>query len=95
MGLFISQRASEDLYLIFEQSKRQFGERAAKAYQDQFRQAVLFAEAHPLASELRATAGKPVRIRYFGSHLIAYDVVGEDIIVQRVFHQRQDWFDLL
>ena len=95
MGHMISRRAAEDLYLLFEQSKQQFGARAAKAYQDQFRRAVLFAEAHPLAAALRETAEGPVRVRYFGSHLFAYDIVADDIVVQRVLHQSQDWLDEL
>lgn len=91
MAYFISEQAAEDIYWIYEQSKRQFGERAASAYQNLLGEAVVFAAEYPLASPLRETANGPARVRYFGSHLIAYDILGEDIIVQRVFHQHQDW----
>jgi len=53
--------------------------------------AVRFAADHPLASPVRENAISPARVRYFGSHLIIYDCVGDDIVVQRVFHQHQDW----
>ena len=91
MAYFISEQAAADIYWIYEQSKRQFGERAADAYQVLLGEAVIFAASHPQASPVRETAMGPVRVRYFGSHLLAYDIVNEDIIVQRVFHQGQDW----
>ena len=91
MAYFISERAAEDIYWLYEQGKRQFGERAADAYQVLLGDAIQFAARHPLASPVRETATGPVRVRYFGSHLIAYDVVDDDIVVQRVFHQSQDW----
>lgn len=95
MAYFISERAAEDIYWLYEQGKRQFGARTADAYQALLGEAVQFAADHPLASPRRETATGPVRVRYFGSHLIAYDVVDGDIVVQRVFHQSQDWADLL
>jgi len=91
MAYFISEQAAADIYWIYEQSKRQFGERAAGAYQVLLGEAVIFAAAHPQASPVRETPMGPVHVRYFGSHLLAYDIVDEDIIVQRVFHQGQDW----
>ena len=91
MAYSISERAASDIYWIYEQGKRQFGERAALSYQVLLGEAVVFAAAHPLASPVRETSNGPVRVRYFGSHLIAYDVAGEDIVVVRVFHQSQDW----
>lgn len=91
MAYFISDRAAEDIYWIFEQGKRQFGERSAVAYQVLLGEAIIAAAAHPLAGPLRETATGPARVRYFGSHLVVYDISGEDIIVQRIFHQHQDW----
>ena len=91
MAYSISERAAADIYWLYEQGKRQFGERTAASYQVLLGEAVEFAAAYPLASLVRETADGPVRVRYFGSHLIAYDVVGEDIVVVRVFHQSQDW----
>ena len=91
MAYFISVRAADDIYWIYQQSKQQFGERAAGAYQGLLGDAVKFAADHPLAAPVRETAGGTARVRYFGSHLIVYDCVGDDIVVQRVFHQHQDW----
>lgn len=91
MAYSISEQAAEDIYWLFEQGKRQFGERSAIAYQALLGEAVIFAATYPLASPLRDTINGPVRVRYFGSHIIAYDVEGEDIVVVRVFHQSQDW----
>lgn len=91
MTYFISERAAEDIYWIFEQGKRQFGERSATAYQLLIGDAIRFAATHPLACPVRETAMGPAGVRYFGSHLVVFDVTGDDIAVQRTFHQHQDW----
>jgi len=91
MAYLISARAADDIYWIYQQSKQQFGERAADAYQVLLGEAVRFAAAYPLACPVREDTSNPARVRYFGSHLIVYDCVGDDIVVQRVFHQHQDW----
>lgn len=85
MAYFISERAAEDIYRIFEQGKLQFGERSAAAYQVLIGEAIRFAAADPLAGPVRETAMGPARVRYFGSHLVVYDVYADDIIVQRIF----------
>ena len=87
MGYVISERAADDIYWMYETGKRQFGERSAALYSALLRDAVEFAAAFPSASPLRDFASGPVRVRYFGSHLI-HD---PDIVVLRVFHQSQDW----
>jgi toxin ParE1/3/4 len=91
MAYAMSARAVEDIYWIYESGKRQFGERSANLYQALLRDAVEFAATHPTASPIRDSPSGAVRVRYFGSHLIVYEVDDPDIVVLRVFHQRQDW----
>ncbi|WP_162247390.1 type II toxin-antitoxin system RelE/ParE family toxin [Devosia sp. Root635] len=31
----------------------------------------------------------------FGAHLLVYQLDDNDVVIQRVFHQSQDWVDLL
>ena len=37
----------------------------------------------------------PVRFHPYGAHLIVYVVEGDDILIVRVLHGRQDWESLL
>ena len=91
MAYAISSRATEDIYWLYQSGKRQFGERSADLYQELLRAAVEFAAEHPQASPARDLPSGPVRVRYFGSHLIVYEIDDPDIVVLRVFHQLQDW----
>lgn len=91
MGYVISEQAADDIYWMYETGKRQFGERSAALYSALLRDAVEFAAAFPSASPLRDFASGSVRVRYFGSHLIVYEIDDPDIVVLRVFHQSQDW----
>lgn len=91
MAYAISARAAEDIYWLYESGKRQFGERSANLYQALLRDAVEFAAEHPAASPVRDFPSGAVRVRYFGSHLIVYEIDDPDILVLRVFHQLQDW----
>jgi toxin ParE1/3/4 len=93
MAYVISAAAAGDIYWLYESGKRQFGERSATIYQSLLRDAIEFAAAHPNASPLRDFTSGPVRVRYFGSHLIVYEIDDPDILVLRVFHQSQDWED--
>lgn len=54
-----------------------------------------FASDNPLASPERVDTAIAVRVRYFGAHLLAYQLDGDGVVIQRVLHQSQDWVDLL
>jgi toxin ParE1/3/4 len=47
-----------------------------------------------MAPERRATVTS-VRLMPSGAHNILYTIENEDVIVLRVLHHLQDWFDLL
>lgn len=95
MGYRFSEKASQDAYAIYEASLEQFGERAADKYFEIMLEATKFAGEYPLASPERAETTPPLRVRYFGAHLIVYEVLDRDVVIQRIFHQSQDWLDLL
>ena len=95
MAFRFTRQASEDIYLIYESGKRSFGERSAELYYLLFLDAVEFAARHPLAAAIRQDINDTVRVRYFGSHAIFYQVDDPDILVLRVLHQSQDWQNVL
>lgn len=57
--------------------------------------AAQFAADHPLASPERTEISIPLREPYFGAHLLVYQLIDDEVVIQRVFHQSQDWLELL
>ncbi|KFC67731.1 Plasmid stabilization system protein [Devosia sp. LC5] len=92
MAFRFSAQAAEDIYFIYENGKRSFGERAAELYYLLFLDAAELASRHPLAAAIRDDIGENVRVRY-GSHAIFYQLDDPDIVILRVLHQSQDWQD--
>ena len=95
MGYRFSERAIRDTDALYQASLTQFGQRAADRYFAIMLDAAQFASDNPLASPERADTSIAVRVRYFGAHLLAYQLDGDDVVIQRVFRQSQDWVDLL
>jgi toxin ParE1/3/4 len=54
-----------------------------------------FLAANPRASLERDEFSPPVRLHPFGVHLVVYRIVGEEILILRVLHGRQDWAEYL
>lgn len=95
MGYRFSEQALNDADALYQSSLDQFGPRAAERYFAIMLNAAQFAADHPLASPERTGSSIPLRVRYFGAHLLVYQTVEGGIVIQRIFHQNQDWFDLL
>jgi plasmid stabilization system protein ParE len=95
MGYRFSEQALLDADTLYANSLAQFGHRAAERYFAIMLSAAQFAADHPFASPERAGSLIPLRVRYFGAHLIVYQTVEGGIVVQRIFHQSQDWAEHL
>ena len=95
MAYRFSERALLDADELYRSSLVQFGQRAAERYFAIMLDAAQFAADHPYASPERAGSSIPLRVRYFGAHLIVYQTVNDDIVIQRIFHQSQDWAEYL
>ncbi|MFN4209021.1 MAG: type II toxin-antitoxin system RelE/ParE family toxin [Devosia sp.] len=95
MGYRFSERAILDTEALYEASLIQFGQRAADRYFDIMLNAAQFAADHPLASPERTEISIPLRVRYFGAHLLVYQLIEDEVVIMRVFHQSQDWLELL
>ena len=95
MAYRFSEQAALDAEALYQASLDRFGQRAAERYFAIMLGAAQFAADHPLASPERSDSSIPLRVRYFGAHLLVYQTVEGGIVIQRIFHQSQDWFDLL
>jgi len=91
MAYRFSKRAIADTEALYEASLVQFGQRLADRYFKIMLDAAQFASDYPFAAPERAGTSLPLRVRYFGAHLLVYQVVDDGIVIQRVFHQSQDW----
>lgn len=95
MGYRFSEQALLDADNLYSSSLVDFGHRAAERYFAIMLNAARFAADHPYASPERSGSSIPLRVRYFGAHLIVYQIVGSEIVIQRIFHQGQDWAEYL
>ena len=95
MAYRFSEQAILDAEALYQASLDQFGPRTAERYFALMLNAAQFAADHPLASPERSESSIPLRVRYFGAHLLVYQPAEGDILIQRIFHQSQDWTDLL
>lgn len=95
MAYSFSEQATLDGYVLFEASLNQYGLRAADRYFEIMLEAAQFASDHPLLSPERTQTSIRVRVRYFGAHLLVYQMVDGDVVIRRIFHQSQDWAELV
>ena len=94
MAYRFSAQAAEDIFLLYQSGKRSFGERAAELYYQLMLDAADFAARHPLASPAREHLKMVVRTRFFGAHVLVYEIDEPDVLILRVLHQAQDWDDV-
>lgn len=84
-------RADEDLFAVYANGLRDFGEAQTERYLSGLLEAFAFITAYPLSARERREFSPPVRMHVFGSHVIVYAVRQEDVLILRVLHARQDW----
>jgi toxin ParE1/3/4 len=90
-----TDEADFDLQFIVEQGTAQFGRHASGAYLARVIDLFETLAVHPYIGSERATMRGAVRLMPCGSHNILYIVDDEDVIILRVLHGLQDWFELL
>ena len=69
----------------------QFGTAKADEYSTGLIRTVHFLASYPRAARERGEIVPPVRAHTYKSHVLIYEVEGEDIIVLRVRHGHEDW----
>ena len=90
-----SERAAFDLQLIAEQGIVNFGARHARDYVSSLLDMFETLSTTPRMAGERKAAHSVVRLMPFGAHNILYVIEGEDIVILRVLHGLQNWFELL
>ena len=87
----LTNAAAEDVAAIFVRGAAEYGLAQAEKYHAGLERIFEFLAANPRAARERDEFSPPVRLHPFGVHIVVYRIVGEDILVVRVLHERQDW----
>lgn len=92
MGIYrLSRKAEEDILGIFVTGVREFGITQAEHYHAGLETAFAFLADYPRAARERTEIDPPVRAHPRGAHMIIYELDGEDVVILRVRHSREDW----
>ncbi len=83
--------ADEDIVRIYVQGVTNFGAGQADAYFEGLFETFEILAVNPQMARERSELSPPVRIHPYGSHVVAYMIEGEDILIVRVLHGSQDW----
>lgn len=90
MKLRLSTKAIADVERIYLESARQFGMRQADTYQAGLRGSLAVIAEHPHLARERSGFQRPVRIHFYESHVIAYLVDDQGVLVVRIVHAHQN-----
>ncbi len=91
MGYKLSARAEDDLAQLYADGLTLFGAVQANAYLDDLFSTLDFLACYPRAARMRSEITPPVRVHPYKSHLIIYEADGDEVLVLRVRHGRENW----
>lgn len=87
----LSRKAEEDIARVYIAVARLFGPRQAAAYHAGLEQMFTILAEHPRLACERDEITPPVRVHPYRSHIVIYVIDGDDILIVRVRHGREDW----
>ena len=88
----LTRAAADDLSAIFLDGIEQFGLPQADAYHHGLSATFAFLAEYPHAARLREEISLPVRVHRYKAHLVIYDLgAGDEVIILRARHGREDW----
>ena len=90
-----SEQAALDLQHIAEDGILNFGAGQARNYTGRMLDMFETLAAHPDMARERQAASSIIRLMPYGKHNILYVIEAGDIVILRVLHGLQNWFDLL
>lgn len=95
MGWRTTPQADEDLADIAFNGIQTFGPTQSRRYVARVIDVFETLAAHPELAPQRQATRQVIRLMPCEAHHILYVIDGDDIIILRVLHHLQDWFDLL
>lgn len=91
MGYQIARRAEEDIENLYVSSATAFGIEQAERYFAGLEAAFNLLAKHPRIARERSEISPPVRVHPYKPHVIIYTLQGQNILILRIRHQREDW----
>lgn len=91
MAFRLSAHADADIDAIFVTGVQIFGIAPAEGYLEGLRRAFELLARFPSLARERSEIDPPVRVYPYAAHVIVYEIAGEDILILRVRHGREDW----
>ena len=88
----ISGAADADIVSLYAESVSQFGLKQADQYHDALFDVFELLATNPKMARERPEFARPYRIHRFQSHVIVYQIEGDNLMIIRVRHGREDWF---
>ena len=95
MAWILTDAALSDLDHMAAAGAMRFGFLQSEIYEQQMVETFDRLAAMPYLAPERAAATSTVRLMPCGSHNILYVIENEDVLILRVLHGLQNWFDLL
>lgn len=95
MAFQVTKEAENDVADLYEFGTLRYGLDAATRYALGLSERFYFLSQFPRSTRERHEVRPPVRVLPYGSHIIAYRVQNEDVLVIRVLHHRADWVNEL
>lgn len=95
MAWILTLAAVADLDRVAAEGALRFGFLQSEIYEQELVAMLDTLADHPYLASERQASRNLVRLMPYGSHNIVYIVENEDVVVLRVLHGLQNWFDLL
>ena len=95
MAFRLTREADRDVAELYSFGTLTFGLPAATSYALGLQEEFHLLSEFPRAARERYEVRPPVRILPYGSHVIAYRIEDEDVVIVRVLHHSVDWTDEL
>lgn len=91
MRYALTRKAEEDVIAIFRSSTEQFGLQQADRYHSLLAATFEFLAENPRVARQREELSPPVRVHPVGSHIVLYQIDGDEILIIRIRHAHEDW----
>ncbi|MBB4064374.1 type II toxin-antitoxin system RelE/ParE family toxin [Gellertiella hungarica] len=83
--------ADRELIEIYVFGAERFGVQQSEQYLEGLFQTFDLLAENPYLARERRELNPPMRLHPYGAHMIVYTITGDDILIVRVLHGRQDW----
>lgn len=93
MGYRLTRKAADDILHIYVEGDARFGAAQAETYHAALERVFGIIASNPEMAREREELNPPLRVHRFQAHAIIYKIEGDDVLIVRVRHGREDWIN--